>query len=88
MSLYEAVDASIKELDLSPRDQGAAELARMLARLIDDEKSGRTAAELASKLQTALSALGLTPESRKGDSVDPVPGKLSRLRAIPTAREA
>ncbi|MGW3992214.1 terminase small subunit [Amycolatopsis sp. NPDC004772] len=88
MSLYDAVDASIKELDLSPRDKGAAELARVLAREIDEERSGRTKAELAAKLQTALTALGLTPESRKGDPVAPREGKLSRLRALPPPREA
>lgn len=88
MTLYEAVSASLDELDLSPRDRGAAELARTLARLIDREDSGRTVAELASKLQTALSALGLTPESRKGGSVAPAAGRLSRLRALDTIREA
>jgi hypothetical protein len=88
VSLYEAVNASIEELDLSPRDQGAAELARVLARAIDGESSGRTAAELASKLQTALEALGLTPQSRKGESVAPVAGRLAKLRALPSPREA
>lgn len=88
MSLYDAVCASIEQLDLSPRDEGAAELARVLAWAIDEEKSGRTKAELAAKLQTCLTALGLTPESRKGDPVAPTAGKLSKLRALPTPREA
>jgi hypothetical protein len=60
-----AVRSALAELDLIGADQGAVALAWKLAEAIDVEESGRTLAELSSRLLQTLESLGATPAARK-----------------------
>lgn len=86
MSVLAAVEATLSDLKLKPIDAGIAELARNLAGRIDDEKSGRTAAELSAKLTTVL------VELRTAYATEEVPSdsRLGKLRGLPgtAVREA
>ncbi|WP_153030658.1 hypothetical protein [Amycolatopsis sp. YIM 10] len=90
--LLGAVERTLDTLDLEDEDAAACELARRLARAIDDETSGRTIAELGGKLLAVLGDLGATPAARKaivpkggtpgdGDGGNPKRAKLHALRA-------
>lgn len=84
--LLEALEQSLVHLDLEDSDQAAVELARTLAKAIDQETSGRTLAELASKFNAILTDLGASPAARKalkGGTVVPIQGvsPLQKLRA-------
>lgn len=88
-----AVESALKELELDAEDKGAEALALRLASAIDEEESGRTLAELAKQLLSALAELGATPAARKavlpkgGAQVDS-PARTARdeLRARRAAR--
>ncbi|MFI5607769.1 hypothetical protein [Amycolatopsis sp. NPDC051903] len=84
MSLLDAVNETLDELDLKSVDAGLAELARNLASRIDDEKSGRTASELAAKLHAVIQTL---TEDHKAQEV-PSDSRLGKLRAVGSVREA
>lgn len=84
--LTKAVDKTIANLDVSEEDSALIALVYDLAQRIPCEESGRTAAELAGKMLSALTALGATPEARKAikeaaPSVNASgPSELDRLR--------
>lgn len=83
VSLRSVVELALSELDLSPQDMAARELALIFAEGIDSAResgSHRNVSELGSKLTTILTELLMTPKSRqaiktlvKGDSNDDDP---------------
>lgn len=86
VSVLTEVEKTLSDFPLKSTDAGLAELARNLAGRIDDEKSGRTAAELAAKLTTILVAL---TDAYASEEV-PSDSRLGKLRSLPgtAVREA
>jgi hypothetical protein len=87
-----AVRSALAELDLDGRDEGAVALALKISEFIETEESGRTLAELASRLLAVLESLGATPAARRAIAKGAKPdagataSALDELRAKRAAR--